>query len=260
MAKLLLFLSELQNEVAVIAASHKVGLSDQKAIDSLDEMAKAISAYKNLEELIIFTHGFTGGMLLGENAYSLDDEAVAKAFAKKTTTVEHIRFEGCWVGEAPNKMAVFGHLFDAKTVSGFTWVHWLNQITINLPRGTTVKSLENVLKSVAGTTSSLVPWIPPPPAGPPLSQLASMASAGDAKTTVPLEWFQYGLEERQPFMDNNLQHLGKHTYKVRREAAQVSVEEKNAQPYTEPIPPFNYVTVLLTAAAKKTDKAQAQNK
>ena len=260
MAKLLLFLSELRDKVAVIAALYKVGLKEQQAIDSLEEMAKAINAHKNIEELIIFVHGFSGGMLLGENSYSLDDEVVTKAFEKKLTKVEHIRFEGCWVGESPNRMATFGRLFDAKTVSGFTWVHWLNEITLNLPRGTTSKSLEDVLKSVPGTTSSLLPWIPPPPAGPPLSQLASMASSGNAKASVPLEWFQYGLEERQPFMDNNLQHLGKHTYKVRRDAAQVSVQEKDAQPYTQPIPPFDYVTVVLAAAAQKTQKAQTQKK
>ena len=245
MAKLLLFASELQEEVTVIAAVHKIGLKERKAIDSLDEMAKAISEYKNLEELVIFLHGFRGGMMLGGNAYALDDEAVSKAFAKKTTKVEHIRFEGCWVGEEPNTMAVFGRFFDAKTVSGFTWVHWLNQITINLPRGTTAKSLESVLKSVPGTTSSLLPWIPPPPVGPALAQLASMASTGDAKATVPLEWFQYGLEEQQPFTDNNIKHLGTHTYKVRSDATQKTVSAKEAKPYSDPIPPFDYVTVVL---------------
>jgi hypothetical protein len=260
MAKLLLYLSELWKEVTVIGAIHKIGPKEQTAIDSLAEMAKAISAHKNLEELVIFVHGFTGGMMLGDDAYSLDEEPVAKAFAKKTTKVEHIRFEGCWVGEAPNKMATFGRLFDAKTVSGFTWVHWLNQITINLPHGTTTKSLETVLKSVSGTTSSLLPWIPPPPGGPALAQLASMASTGNAQATVPLEWFQYGLEEHQPFMDNNIQHLGKHTYKVRTDATQKTVQAKDAQPYTQPIPPFDYVTVVLTEAAQKPNKAQVKQK
>ena len=245
MAKLLLFASELQKELVVIAAIHQIGVKEQKAIDSLDEMAKAISAHKNLDELVIFVHGYRGGMMLGDDAYTLDDPPVAKAFAKKTTKVEHIRFEGCWVGEEPNTMAAFGRFFDAKTVSGFTWVHWLNQITINLPKGTTAKSLETVLKSVPGTTSSLLPWIPPPPGGPALAQLASMASGGNATATVPLEWFQYSLDEKQPFNNNNIEHLGKHTYKLRKDATQKSVAAKNAKPYTDPTPPFDYVTVVL---------------
>src|SRR5260370_40119564 len=134
MAKLLLFLPELQEEATVIAAVHKIGLKERKAIDSLDEMAKAISEHKNLEELVIFLHGFRGGMMLGGNAYALDDGAVSKAFAKKTTKAEHIRFEGCWVGEEPEPMAVFGRFFDGKTASGFTWVPWLNPNPFNLPR------------------------------------------------------------------------------------------------------------------------------
>src|SRR5260370_24216589 len=99
--------------------------------------------------------------------------------------------------------------------------------------------------TVPGTTSSLLPWNPPPPVGPALPQLASMASNGDATATVPLEWFQYGLEEQQPFKDNNIQHLGKHTYKVRSEATQRTVTAKEAKPYSDPIPPFDYVTVVL---------------
>jgi hypothetical protein len=72
-----------------------------------------------------------------------------------------------------------------------------------------------------------------------------MASTGDAKATVPLEWFQYGLEEQQPFTGNNIKHLGTHAYTVRSDATQRTVTAKEAKPYSDPIPPFDYVTVVL---------------
>jgi len=65
-----------------------------------------------------------------------------------------------------------------------------------------------------------------------------------------------GLDEHQPFMDNNIQHLGKHTYKVRTDATKKTVQAKDAQPYTQPIPPFDYVTVV----AQKLNKAQVRQK
>ena len=61
-------------------------------------------------------------------------------------------------------------------------------------------------------------------------------------------------------MDNNIQHLGKHTYKVRTDATKKTVQAKDAQPYTMPIPPFDYVTVVLTEAAQKPNKAQVKQK
>jgi len=249
-AKLFLYLSELRASAPWIAAIRNIEPKQQQAIEDLEDMAKAIGNYKSLDELVIFSHGYMGGMMLGGEAYDLSDARIAKAFANKRTQVDHIRFEGCWVGEGPADMAAFGGLFDAVDVSGFTWAHWsVDDSKFTLPKGTTVESLQRLQGK--GTTSPITPWLAPPPATPPLAQLASMARGGPITKTLPLEWFQYTLDLKPPYVDKNLEHSGKHTYKVRRDATNRVVQAKDAKASTSPVPPFEYVTVVLREAKNK---------
>ena len=106
-----------------------------QAIEDLGDLVKAIGGYKSLDELVVFTHGFMGGITLGGEGYSLSDAKITKAFSSKKTQIDHVRFEGCWVGEGPVDMVVFGQLFDAIDVSGFKWAHWsVDNSTFTLPR------------------------------------------------------------------------------------------------------------------------------
>lgn len=243
-AKLFLYLSELRESAPWVAAISKVDPKQRQAIEDLEDMAKEIGGYKSLDELVIYTHGYSGGIMLGGEAYTLSEAKLARAFANKKTQVNHIRFEGCWVGEGPVDMAAFGRLFDAVDVSGFTWAHWsVNDAELTLPKGTTVDALQRLQGKEF--TSPIAPWLAPPPATPPLAQLASMARERPVTKTLPLEWFQYTLDVKPPYADNNLQRLGRHTYKVRRDAANRGVKAKDAQNSSDPVPPFEYVTVTL---------------
>ena len=249
-AKLFLYLSELRASAPWIAAIRGIDPKQLEAIEDLEDMAKAVGNHKSLDELVIFTHGYMGGMMLGGEAYDLGDAKVAKAFAGKKTQIDHIRFEGCWVGEGPEDMAAFGRLFDAADVSGFTWAHWsVDDSKFTLPKGTTVKSLEKLQGK--DSTSPIAPWLAPPPATPSLAQLASMARGGPVTKTLPLEWFQYTTDPKPPYLDKNLEHLGTHTYKVRRDAANRVVQAKDAKASGSPTPPFEYVTVVLREAKSK---------
>lgn len=69
---------------------------------------------------MIYVHGTEGGFVLGGESYKLSDQKVSDAFAKVSTTADHIRFEGCHVGEESLEMAAFGRLLTATYVSGFT--------------------------------------------------------------------------------------------------------------------------------------------
>jgi len=249
MAKLFLYLRELQKSAPWVAAIWKIGLKEQKAIEDLEDLVKEINAHKSLDELVIFSHGYMGGIILDE-AYDLGEEKFTKAFAKTKTQIEHIRFEGCWVGEGPADMAVFGQLFKALDVSAFTWTHWsVDDAEFTLPKGTSVKSL--LALKPKNATSPIAPWLAPPPATPALAQLASMARDDDVKKVLPLEWFQYSLDLKPPYLDNNLQHLGKHTFRVRSDATLRSVLAKDAKASSDPIPPFEYVTVIVREPEKK---------
>lgn len=249
--KLFLYLRELHKSAPWLAKIWKIGPKEQKAIEDLDDMAKEITQHKTLDELVIFTHGYMGGISLGEHAYNLGEAKVAEAFAKTKTQIEHIRFEGCWVGEGPADMAAFGRLFNALDVSGFTWTHWsVDDAIFTLPKGTTLKQLQDLQSK--GATSPIAPWLAPPPATPSLAQLVSMAQQREITLTLPLEWFQYTLDMKPPYLNNNFQRLGeKLTYKVRADATNHTVQAKEAKGNTKPIPPFEYVTVVVREAEKK---------
>jgi hypothetical protein len=131
-------------------------------------------------------------------------------------------------------MAAFGRLFDSLRVSGYTWVHWQNDITLTIPRGATVNDLRDVWRPFEK-------WLAP--GAPAMAQLASMARSAEKKITLPMEWYQYTLEEKPPYVANNFERFGRHNYKVRSEAKNRTLQAKDARPSAAAIPPFEYVTV-----------------
>jgi len=153
--KRLLFYPKLRDAAEGIVGPYwRIGPHDQQAISTLKDMVNEIDKQKSLDELVIFLHGYTGGMMLDDDddndkGYDLEDEAVTQAFAKTKTQIERIRFEGCWVGENPKAMAVFGRLFNAREVSGFTWVHATNNIAVTIPKSIKADEFKLFLKRKA---------------------------------------------------------------------------------------------------------------
>src|SRR4051794_12364020 len=106
--------STFRKYAPVIGGLWKVGVKEQKAFESLDDMAREIGKHEFIDQLVIFTHGFSGGISLEDgHDYILSDKEVTQAFAKVKTQVDHIRFEGCWVGNGPGHMRDFGRLLRA---------------------------------------------------------------------------------------------------------------------------------------------------
>jgi hypothetical protein len=231
---LFVFHSELQNVAPAIARIWGIGNQDQKSADKVPDLAKEITSRKQIGRLILFYHGYPGGIILDDYGVSLSDKVLADAFAKSTTKIEHIGFEGCWVGEAPDEMAAFGRLFGNADVSGFTWTTWTGEITVDIPKGVTPDGMSKVLKPFE-------PWLMP--GSPTIAQLASMSRSADAKATLKMLWYQAGIDEKPPYLGDNLARLGRHSYKARKEATKRSVSAKKAVRSNDPVSPFEYVTV-----------------
>ena len=148
MAKLFLYLSELKGFAAAgLAGIWGIGAKEQKEISTLDDMVKALGQNRTLDELVIFAHGVPGGIILDDDAYALDEAALAKELGKTKTKVKHVRFEGCWVGLSPVEMAAFGRIFNATDVSGFTWVSWTGEATVTIPKGVKAPALTKLLRT-----------------------------------------------------------------------------------------------------------------
>ena len=254
--KRLLFYPKLRDAAEGIVGPYwRIGPHDQQAISTLKDMVNEIDKQKSLDELVIFLHGYTGGMMLDDDddndkGYDLEDEAVTQAFAKTKTQIERIRFEGCWVGENPKAMAVFGRLFNAREVSGFTWVHATNNIAVTIPKGIKADEFKIFLEK-----KGLAKWLVP--SSPSMTELVSMARSKDASKKLWLEWFQPTLDTKPPYEDQdgklaadsgkrpNFERLGVHNYMVRSEARSRTVSAKDAKLSDAPRPPFEYVTVKL---------------
>jgi hypothetical protein len=84
---------------------------------------------------------------------------VKDLFASKTgevrTQIDDIAFVGCNVGSRPARMAAFGKLFDASTVTGYSWWIVRQEIDITIPKGSTESSLRKALAPYAK-------WVRPP--------------------------------------------------------------------------------------------------
>jgi hypothetical protein len=236
MAKLFLTDGEHGSTSPAIAAIWKIDLKQIRQVDDLKGVANEVGKFKQLDELVMNFHGFAGGILLGGEGFKLSDQKVKDIFAKTTTKIEHIRFEGCWVGEAPDEMAAFGRLFSSSFVSGFTWTSWNNDIEVKVPKGISPKDLRKFL-------SRFEKWLMP--GSPDMGQLASLAKSHDFKKTLLLLWYQYTLQTQPPYENDNYKRLGSHTYKARSEVTNRTVEAKDAKTSDSPVPPFEYVTVKL---------------
>jgi hypothetical protein len=233
MAKL--FVSDPEFHEAAPGKARIWGISDQKTAKSLAELAKIVNGYKELDELVLFFHGMPGGITFEQDSWALSDPAVAKAFAK-TAKIGTIRFEGCWVGEAPDEMAIFGKLFQAKKVCGFTWTSYYAMVKLDVPEGVTEDTMRKALKEQERWFSK----------GTSIKQLVAMRGTQN----LLLEWFQADLlGEEQPWAvvngRTNFDRLGRHKFRTRAEATDRTVTAAKAVRNQAVPAPFEYVTVTL---------------
>jgi hypothetical protein len=247
MAKLLLYDPEFREHLPAMASTWKIGLKERIAIRSLAEVVKAIGQYTDLEEVIFWFHGVPGGIIIGQHGYDMSAQPLRQAFAKNKTRIWNIRFEGCWVGEAPDEMAQFGRLFDAWCVYGYTWAHWHASAVVTIPKGATVKSLEGTVMK------DLQRWLAPD--SPKLEQLASMAVQRDVRTKLNLEWYEYsGTSATPPPWEKakgqqltNFERFSTVKYKRRSEAGKRVLTDRETEEIsnTNPTSPFEYVQVRI---------------
>lgn len=247
MATRLIYSRDLNDTAAMIGLIWKIPPTEQKSFQSLEDFGNVIGKNAKLDELVIFAHGFSGGIMIDDSGYSLRDQAIMDTIKPLNATIKTVRFEGCHVGENPLDLYCFGNFVHAEEVSGFTWAHWSNKFTIPLiQKGSTVETLKKneLLKNAEK-------WIAP--GAPTFSQLASMARHADVKNKViPMEWFQYTLDEKPPYAKENgstrtnLERLGSIKYKARSEAANRSINAsalKTPPTTVNPSPAFEYVTI-----------------
>jgi hypothetical protein len=114
---------------------------DMVGVRSWDELGKAINGYAAIDRLVFSFHGYGGGMNVGGDLRDLDQKTVESLFSAKSgaakTRADHISFIGCNVGTRPTKMAAFGGFLGASKVDGYTWYMVRQEITVELPKGTT---------------------------------------------------------------------------------------------------------------------------
>jgi hypothetical protein len=254
MANLMLYSPSQRGNASWVGGIWSIDPKEQKEFTSLAEMAKLIGQQQALDQLLIYAHGFPGGFVVetpndaGErHGYNFSDEAISKAFANSHTKIDHIRFEGCWVGEAPNEMAVFGRLFNAQDVSGYNWTHFTNEAKVTIPKGATADDLKSAWKS-------FWKWVVPYPPRT-MQQLASLAQQRDVKMVLPLEWYKYEDDDTDNTLPPSTSFEGSNkgqnieitdpSYKARWQASKRTVPAKDAKHSSNPSPPFEYVTVQL---------------
>jgi hypothetical protein len=258
---------EFRKYLPSMAGIRGIGSKDQVAFSSLDDMAKAIGQRQAIDQLVIYTHGYAGGLALEDGKHwDLNDKAVVKAFANVKTKVNQIRFEGCWVGENPVAMAFFGHLLSASTVSGYTWMHVSSEATVTIPPGADDADLECFWRPFWR-------WVAPYPTLS-IQFLGSLAHDRTITKVLQLEWYMpfendldlsnitppFKLDDRTATCKKEAAdrragrpNTGKaqdttlvpHGYKRRSDAKERVIEEKDAATSSDPASPFEYVTVRL---------------
>jgi hypothetical protein len=241
LAKRLLFDPELVRFVPNLGVLWSVDTKSQKSIRNVDELAADLGNQKELEELILFFHGFPGGIRLGNKEFGLSDANLRKAFTKKTK-INTIRFEGCWVGERPDEMAQFGTIFGASRVFGFTWEGVRNLVKLNIPQGANPDTVTKLLKPFER-------WLAD--RSPSAREIADQAKTRAITKELLLEWWQIiVLGSPAPYdtpkgsTKTNYEKFGSHSYKRRDDAQDTTLKAKDLEETSlEPISNFEYVQV-----------------
>lgn len=122
-----------------------------KPINSWKTLGKVINRYSVIGKLVLSFHGYGGGMIVGGHVRDVDQLQVKKLFSGKNTApmVTEIHFFSCNIGNRPVRLAAFGRLFGAKTVSGYTWYIVHQRVTLKLGSGDTA-SVKRQLKPYRG--------------------------------------------------------------------------------------------------------------
>ena len=240
MAKLLLYDPGLKAFVPNLGKLWTIDTKEQKPIRDLKGLAHEIGQHATLDELVLFFHGFPGGIKLGNKGFGLSDADLRKAFSKKTK-INVIRFEGCWVGERPDEMAKFGTIFDASRVSGFTWEGVKANATVPVLKGEKADAIGLRLKPFERWIADKMPSA---------SDLASLAQNSPISRVLLLEWWQMFVIQQAPPYEKpkgqtrtNFERFGSHTYKRRSDATAKTIKAKDTEDSSEPISTFEYVTV-----------------
>jgi hypothetical protein len=75
----------------------------------------------------------------------------------KPPQVDRISFFGCNGGNRPVQMAAFGKLFDAKSVTGFTWWTIEQPVNVKLPKGVSAEQIKKALDPFVPYSVQLTP-------------------------------------------------------------------------------------------------------
>lgn len=243
MTKLLLFDPELREYAPFIGRIWSIGADSQQSARTLKEFSAVLHKQKALEEAVLFFHGIPGGIILGGKVFNLSDKELKDALTAKQTTIDAIRFEGCWVGERPADMAQFGSYFKASKTSGFTWEGVKSTIKVPVSKGADAAAIRKNMKHTER-------WLAP--GSPSVESLVSKARDGAITEKMLMEWFEYAVSDpiKPPYetqkgeTKTNFEKLGSKQYKRRSEAGSRTVKAKELEEESsDPISMFEYVTV-----------------
>lgn len=157
MADLYLHDSDFDAGQEKIIAKGMFGIAEKPVpIDDWPGLATAIQKHTRIGHLAFSFHSFSGGMIVGSDGRELGEASVTKLFTKPPQ-VDRISFFGCNVGNRPVQMAVFGKLFGAKSVTGFTWWTIKQPVNVKLPKGVSEEKIKGALDPFAPYSVELIP-------------------------------------------------------------------------------------------------------
>ena len=239
-----LFLYDSSDSSFVLAqekliAKGMAGITDKpQGVNSWDAFAKAVLAHSTIGHLALHFHGNDGQMMIDGDMRWVGERSVTELFTKaktKAPTVETISFLGCNVGNGPHQMAIFGKLFGAKAVSGYTWYTVNQGITVKIPKGTDEAKIRAALAPYADYSAAELPN--------PMALAKIDAKKGDVKVEI-LAF--YGSLTGTVASTLPIPLGESRTRKAWKEAGKTTVTAKEAEAKKDefvPSPPFEYVTV-----------------
>jgi hypothetical protein len=148
MGDLFLFDPEFKKDEAITTARGMFSIERSSVKPAKDWATLAVEITHNapLDTLVLNFHGEEGQITVGDRVCYLDDQFVKNLFNKPPKAkVNDITFIGCNVGRGPNRMWEFAKLFEAKSVSGYTW--WLvsQSFTFSFKSGAKAKEINEKL-------------------------------------------------------------------------------------------------------------------
>jgi hypothetical protein len=116
-----------------------------RKVRSWKELVSELRKYETIDQLVLYFHGFKGGLIIGGDGKELREVVRLFARGRRPKVNKQIDFEACRVAEGPDHLAAFARIFRAPTIRAYNYFYVDSILPVNVEKTDNSESLRRKL-------------------------------------------------------------------------------------------------------------------